>query len=122
MFLSRAAYYRRGIDWSERDGPVIEALNVVIGQHGRWGFWKCYGRVKLDGHSWNHKRVYRVYCAMGLNLKRRTRKRIPARERQSMEVPNIPNTVWTSPDLLDRFRGKNGSNRGGVYVEPEVHR
>ena len=29
---------------------------------------------------------------------------------------------WTSPGLLDRFKGTNGSNRGGVYVESEVHR
>ncbi len=33
VFLSRAAYYRCGIDWSERDGPVIEALNVVVAGH-----------------------------------------------------------------------------------------
>jgi putative transposase len=118
VFLSRAAYYRRGVDWSERDGTVIEALNVVIGQHGRWGFWKCYGRVKLDGHFWNHKRVYRVYCAMGLNLKRRTRKRVPVRERQSMEVPNIPNTVWSLDFMSDtlysgrRFRVLNILDEG----------
>lgn len=52
VFLSRAAHYRRGVDWSERDGHVVEALNVVVGHHGRWGFWKCYGRIKLDGHFW----------------------------------------------------------------------
>ena len=32
-----------------------------------------------------------VYCSMGLNLKRRTKKRVPVRERQSMEVPDMPN-------------------------------
>ena len=34
----------------------------------------------------------------------------------------IPIGVWTSPDLIDRFKGTMGSNRGGVYVESEVHR
>lgn len=29
---------------------------------------------------------------------------------------------WTSPDLIDRFKGTMGSNRGGIYVESEVHR
>ena len=118
MFLSRASYYKRGIDWSKRDGPLIEALNVVIGQHGRWGFWKCYGGVKLDGHSWNHKRVYRVYCAMGLNLKRRTKKRVPVRERQSIEAPNMPNRVWSLDFMSDtlysgrRFRILNVLDEG----------
>lgn len=110
MYLSRASYYKRGIDWSKCDGPLIEALNVVVGRHGRWGFWKCYGRVKLDGHSWNHKRVYRVYCAMGLNLKRRTKKRVPVRERQSMEVTNMPWSLDFMSDTLysgRRFRVLN---------------
>ena len=38
---------------------------------------------------------------------------------------NIPGAMimfWTSPDLIDRFKGTIGSNRGGVYVESEVHR
>ena len=39
--------------------------------------------------------MYRVYCAIGMNLKRRTKKRVPVQERQSMEVPNMPNRVWS---------------------------
>jgi hypothetical protein len=35
--LSRAAYYRQGIDWAKRDAPVIDALNTVVEKHGRWG-------------------------------------------------------------------------------------
>jgi putative transposase len=118
MSLSRAAYYKRGIDWSKRDAPVIEALNMVVGQHGRWGFWKCYGRIRLDEHFWNHKRVYRVYCAMGLNMKRRTKKRVPVRERQSMGVPNIPNRIWALDFMSDtlysgrRFRVLNVLDEG----------
>jgi len=38
--LSRAAYYLPGLDWVERDGPVMEALNAVLDRRPRWGFWK----------------------------------------------------------------------------------
>ena len=69
--LSRAAYYKRPRPASERDAPVIDALNAIISRHGRWGFWKCFSRLRLDGRLWNKKRVYRVYCEMGLNLPRR---------------------------------------------------
>jgi putative transposase len=39
---------------------VVAALTALVEQHGRWGFWKCFARLRLDGSRWNHKRVYRV--------------------------------------------------------------
>ena len=65
--LSRAAYYRDENKLAVRDAPVIEALNAIVAKHGRWGFWKCHDRLRLKGHPWNHKRVWRVYCAMKLS-------------------------------------------------------
>jgi putative transposase len=50
----------------------MEAVLAVVEDHGRWGFWKCFDRLRLDGHPWNHKRVHRVYYALRLNLPRRT--------------------------------------------------
>ena len=58
--LSRAAYYRPPADRVTRDQAVIDALNGVVAKRTRWGFWKCYDRLRLDGHGWNHKRVHRV--------------------------------------------------------------
>ncbi|MER3478878.1 MAG: hypothetical protein C4287_23470, partial [Leptolyngbya sp. ERB_1_2] len=63
-----------------KDAPVIEALNEIIGEHNRWGFWMCFHRLRNLGHGWNHKRVWRIYKAMKLNLKRRTKRRLPDRE------------------------------------------
>jgi putative transposase len=51
--LSRAAYYRQGVDWVQRDRPVVDALSKVVSRHGRWGFWKCHDRLRLEGHGWN---------------------------------------------------------------------
>src|SRR5690606_40550153 len=54
--LSRAAYYKRPMPASERDAEVIDALNAIVTRHGRWGFWKGFTRLRLDGHGWNKKR------------------------------------------------------------------
>lgn len=124
--LSRAAYYRVPVDRREADAPVIEALNALVSRHGRWGFWKCHERLRLDGHGWNHKRTWRVYCDMKLNLPRRTKKRVPTRERQPLLAPATTNQVWALDFMHDtlydgrRYRTLNvidEGNREGLTIE-----
>jgi putative transposase len=63
--LSRATYYRPVVNWALRDGPVIESLTVLSTTNPRWGFWKYVDRLRLTGHRWNHKRLWRVYADSG---------------------------------------------------------
>lgn len=98
--MSRAAYYRGVRDTAKRDAAVMEVLNAVVAEHGRWGFWKCHDRLRLQGHGWNHKRTWRVYCAMKLNLPRRTKKRL-VRPMQPLNVPGMPNEVWAIDFMSD---------------------
>ena len=69
--LSRAAYYRPGVDRITRDADLIAALQAIVVEEQRWGFWKCHDRLRAQGYGWNHKRVWRVYCQLRLNLPRR---------------------------------------------------
>jgi putative transposase len=115
--MSRAAYYRQADDQSDRDAPVIEAFNAIVAKHGRWGFWKCHRRLRLDGRPWNHKRTWRVYCAMKLNLPRRTKKRL-IRPMQPLDAPGLPNEIWSIDFMSDslyqgrRFRTFNVLDEG----------
>ena len=104
----------------------IDALQAVVEQYPRWGFWKCYDRLRLDGHPWNHKRVHRVYVDLRLNLKRRTRRRVPARFRQVLVAPGRLNEVWAIDFMHDalyggrRFRTLNvldEGNREALAIE-----
>lgn len=116
--LSRTAWYRERSDSLERDREVIEALQAIVEEHNRWGFWKCYRRMRLDGHVWNHKRVHRVYRDLGLNLRRKTKKRVPTRDPQPMEAPGLPNEIWSVDFMHDalnigrRFRTLNMLDEG----------
>ena len=92
--LSRTAWYRPAGDRSARDQPVIDALVALVDRNSRWGFWLCYDRLRALGHGWNWKRVYRVYCALRLNLKRRRKKRVLTRPRLALEAPPILNRTW----------------------------
>lgn len=103
---SRTAFYRAQqaeapVSAADADAPVITALHAVIEKHGRWGFWKCFDRLRSLGHAWNHKRVYRVYCALGLNQVRRTKKRVPTREVVPLHAPPQLNTTWAMDFMGD---------------------
>jgi putative transposase len=122
--LSRAAYYRTP-QGSGGDAEVIKAINALIEKHPRWGFWKCF-KVLRRQHRWNHKRVYRVYCALNLNQKRRAKKRLPRRTKKPLPVPQQPNQVWSADFMSDtlyagkRFRTFNvidDFNREALKIE-----
>jgi putative transposase len=53
-----------------RTCDVIEALIAAVECLLRWGFWKCFDWLRLDGHACPHKRVHRVYCALQFNQTR----------------------------------------------------
>ncbi len=124
--LSRAAYYSRTQASMDRDVEVITAINAVLEKHARWGFWKCYKALRRKKYPWNHKRVYRVYCQLKLNQKRRAKRRLPKRIRQPLMVPQRPNHVWSADFVSDalyagsRFRAFtviDDFNRETVAIE-----
>lgn len=118
VFLSRGSYYADVGDPLVQDREIIEALQELVTQNHRWGFWKCFDRFQLLGKHWNHKRVYRVYKTLGLNHRRRAKKRLPVRERQSMEVIPQANQTWSMDFMNDtlysgrRFRTLNVMDEG----------
>ena len=127
--LSRAAYYRPGINPASRDAAVITALQAIVTVEQRWGFWKCRDRLRAQGYGWNHKRIWRVYCQLRLNLPRRTKRRVPHRERQPLRVEPRMNAVWALDFMRDTlysgrvFRTLNvldEANRGALGIDVAV--
>ena len=99
--LARAAWYRPRRDRLDRDAGVIEALTTQVAANGRWGFWKLFDRLHNLGYPWNHKRVYRVYCALRLNRARRTKRRVPHRPRVPLSAPPTLNQTWALDFMRD---------------------
>lgn len=94
---STAQYRRRPPD----DAPVIEALTQLTEKHPAIGVWQCHHRLRLMGHRWNFKRVYRVYTGLQLNIRRRAKKRLPARVKQALFQPQAPDHVWSIDFMHD---------------------
>lgn len=111
------------------DEEVITALTELVHKHPSIGFWKCFHRLRLQGYKWNHKRVYRVYTQLKLNIRRRARKRLPARVKQALFQPERPNQVWSLDFVTDslwdgtRFRMLNiidDFNREVLAIESDT--
>lgn len=102
--LGRSSWYRKPRDRAAADAEVIDALNEVLDSRvrARWGFWKCHGWLRQKQRGINHKRLWRVYKSMGLNLKpRRTKKRVPARVRQPLAAPAQADLQWSMDFMQD---------------------
>jgi len=111
MRLSRSVfvYQAKLVD----DSSIEKELKKLADKHKRYGFRKMYHKLRLQGFAWNHKRVYRVYCSLKLNLKRKPKKRLPMREKIALVEPKMINETWSLDYMSDalingkRFRTAN---------------
>jgi putative transposase len=118
--------YERKSKWDE---AVIDALNSIVAKRPSIGFWQSFKRLRLKGFTWNHKRVYRVYTALQLNIRRRNKKRLPARVKQTLYQPQSINQVWSIDFMNDtlwdgrKFRLLNiidDYNREVLAIEADI--
>lgn len=98
-------------------------LQEYAGDHPTYGFRSLFALLRQEGHPWNHKRVRRLHCELGLNLKRKPKKRLAPRAAVKLEVPSLPNKTWSIDFMHDvlvggrRFRTMNvidDYRRGGA--------
>lgn len=110
--ISQSAYYYKQIIKPE-DEVIKCILSELAEKHIRWGFDKMMSKIKLLGYKWNHKRVYRVYCEMGLNIRIKPKKRLPSRNKIALVQPIKSNVCWSIDFMSDvlsdgrRFRTLN---------------
>ncbi|EFF45787.1 ISxac2 transposase [Xanthomonas citri pv. aurantifolii str. ICPB 10535] len=66
---------------SEQNARIADWLVRLTTAHRDWGFGLCYLYLRnVKGFGWNHKRVYRIYRELELNLRIKPKKRL-VRER-----------------------------------------
>ena len=125
--LSRSVMTYRKVP--KDDSSLIEALNQLVEKHPSIGFWKCYYRLRRKGLNCNHKKLYRVYTMLKLNIRRRPKRRIPQRIKEPLVIPQGINKTWSMDFMTDslvdgrRFRLLNvmdDYNRESLAVEVDT--
>jgi putative transposase len=107
VFKLSTSVFRYRPKKKQQDIHLHSILADIAERRPTWGFWMMYHRIRLDGHAYNHKRVYRVYTEAKLNKRRRSRKRLVTRIKQPLLQPLIPNLHWSMDFMRDSlFQGK----------------
>ena len=101
--MSSSAYWYEA-KRSNEDDQIGEILLQLTKADADWGFELCFLHIRnVLKLCWNRKRVYRVYKALGLNLRIKPRKRLEREVPEKLSVPSSPNQTWSIDFMSDNL-------------------
>lgn len=130
VFSISETCYRYQAKLSHQNAEIADWLIRLTHNHRNWGFGLCYLYLRnVKGFRWNHKRVYRIYRELELNLRIKPRKRLVREKPQPLAVPEAMNVSWSMDFMHDQLSdGRNyrllniidDFNREGLGIEVDL--
>ena len=121
------ACYRYASKFSDENEEIAGLRIAITAAHRTWGFGLCFLYLRnVKGHSWNHKRVYRIYRELEINMRIKPRKRLAREVPEALAVPAASNVSWSMDFMADRledtrafrlFNVLDDFNREGLGIE-----
>jgi len=101
--LSESGYrYQPKLD--AENARIAEWLLRLTENQRNWGFGLCFLYLRnVKGCLWNHKRVYRIYRELELNLRIKPKKRMNRAKPEPLTVPESINAVWSMDFMHDQL-------------------
>lgn len=122
--------YRYTPKLSDENAVIADWLVRLTYNQKNWGFGLCFLHLRnVKGFGWNHKRVYRIYRELELNLRIKPKKRIIREKPQPLAVPDAVNQVWSMDFMHDQlsdgrsfrlFNVLDDFNREGLGIEVDL--
>ena len=104
--IARSAYYYQ----SSRNPDVAlrNRIQEIAKTRVRYGYLRIHTLLKREGWHVNHKKVHRIYCEEGLNLRaKRPRRRVSAAHRLERPVLSSTDQCWSMDFVADElFNGR----------------
>lgn len=94
------------------DSELRKQITDIASARKRFGYRRIHVMLQRAGEEVNHKRVYRIYCEEGLQVRKRRRKK-ERQFRKPLEPARSPNERWSMDFVSDslatgrRFRTLN---------------
>lgn len=106
---------------------IADWLVRLTDNQRNWGFGLCFLFLRnVKGFTWNHKRVYRIYRELELNLRIKPKKRLIREVPDPLVVPTTMNQSWSMDFMHDQlidgrhyrlFNVIDDFNREGLAIE-----
>jgi putative transposase len=119
--------YRYEPKLSAENELIADWLTRLTHNQRNWGFGLCFLYLRnVQGFGWNHKRVYRIYRELEMNMRIKPKKRIVRERPEPLAQPERANQVWSMDFMHDQledgrtFRLLNvldDFNREGLGIE-----
>ncbi len=129
MFAVSQTCYRYGAKSNVENERIADWLVRLTDNQRNWGFGLCFLYLRnVKGYRWNHKRVYRIYRELELNLRIKPKKRLQREKPEPLLVPQERNQVWSMDFMHDQLSdGRNfrlfnvidDFNREGLGIEAD---
>ncbi|XVN75130.1 IS3 family transposase ISXac2 [Oligella sp. MSHR50489EDL] len=125
MCRRHARYYRP--KQADENEVIADWLIRLTTAQRNWGFGLCFLYLRnIKGFKWNHKRVYRIYRELELNLRIKPKKRIVRERPEALGTATAINQVWSMDFMHDQladgrslrlFNVIDDFNREGLGIE-----
>jgi putative transposase len=122
--------YRYQARLSDDNALIADWLLRLTYTNRKWGFGLCFLYLRnVRGLLFNHKRVYRIYRELELNLRIKPKRRLKCDKPDPLAVPTQKNRVWSIDFMHDTlangtafrtFNVLDDYNREGLGIEVDL--
>lgn len=119
--------YRYEAKLSDENAKISDWLLRLTSAQRNWGFGLCFLYLRnVKRFKWNHKRVYRIYRELELNMRIKPKKRLIREKPNTLAVPSCINQCWSMDFMHDQlqngrsyrlFNVIDDFNREGLGIE-----
>jgi putative transposase len=96
--------YRHEAKLNDENAEIADWLVRLTQWQRNWGFGLCFSYLRnVKGFGWNHKRVYRIYSELALNMLIKPKKRLVREKPEALAVPQAINETWSMDFMHDQL-------------------
>ena len=104
LFAVSESCYRYQPTLSEENEAIADWLLRITDSQCNWGFGLCFLYLRnVKNLRFNHKRVYRIYCELSLNMRIKPKKRLKREKPEALAVPENSNECWSMDFMHDQL-------------------
>lgn len=101
MCLSRSTWHYQSC--RDEQTALKQRIRDIAQTRTRYGYLRVHALLRREGWKVNRKRVYRLYCEMGLQLRHKTpKRRVKAKLREDRQPAQKINDCWSMDFMADQ--------------------